>query len=77
VDIPDELITLERAAEQARQALAGLDGDEHDAQWQRWREAAERFQAAVTAHAMDSGESRYEVEQAVKRAVRHPEVAAA
>lgn len=33
-------------------------------------DAAERMQAAVTAHAEATGENRYEVEQAVKAAAR-------
>ncbi|MFF5538539.1 hypothetical protein ACFY71_39840 [Streptomyces cinerochromogenes] len=70
-EVPDELIKLERSAEEARAKLAGLAGDEYDAQWRRWREASEKVQAAVTSHADASGASRYELEQAVKRAVRH------
>ncbi|WP_030989961.1 hypothetical protein [Streptomyces sp. NRRL WC-3744] len=70
-EVPDELIKLERSAEQARAKLAGLAGDDYDAQWRRWREASEKVQAAVTAHAEASGASRYELEQAVKKAVRH------
>ncbi|MFI1293324.1 hypothetical protein ACH4VM_33600 [Streptomyces sp. NPDC020792] len=70
-EVPDELITLERSAEAARAKLAGLAGEEYDAQWARWREAAEAAQAAVTAHAEASGKNRYELEQAVKKAVRH------
>ncbi|MCM1972348.1 hypothetical protein [Streptomyces sp. G1] len=74
-DIPEELIKLERAAEAERAALSGLDGPEHAAQWRRWAEAAEAFQAAVTEHASrdDVSLSRHEVEQAVKKAVRHAE----
>ncbi|MGW0795155.1 hypothetical protein [Streptomyces sp. NPDC002692] len=72
-DIPDDLIALECAAETARAHLAGLEGDEYDAQWRAWRAAAEEFQAAVTAYANreDVSLSRYEVEQAAKAAVRH------
>lgn len=77
-DIPDELIKLERSAEDARTKLGGLDGEAYDAQWKAWRKAAEEFQAAVTEYARreDAGMSRYELEQAVKKAVRHavPEV---
>lgn len=73
MDIPDELIKLERSAEHERANLAGLAGDEYDAQWARWREASEAAQAAVTAQAEASGGNRYELEQAVKRAVRHAE----
>ncbi|MEU2730083.1 hypothetical protein ABZ650_20440 [Streptomyces griseoviridis] len=71
MDIPDNLIMLERSAEEARAKLAGLDGEERHAQWRTWRTAAEQIQAAITAHAAATGESRYEVEQAVKKAVRH------
>ncbi|MFI1795386.1 hypothetical protein ACH40D_44560 [Streptomyces olivaceoviridis] len=70
-EAPDELIKLERSAEEERAKLAGLAGDEYDAQWRRWREASKEVQAAVTAHAEASGASRYELEQAVKKAVRH------
>jgi hypothetical protein len=74
VEIPDDLITLEAAAEEARARLAGLTGDEYDAQWRAWREASAKVQAAVTAHAeATAGVSRYELEMAVKRAVRHRE----
>ncbi|MFE5031276.1 hypothetical protein [Streptomyces sp. NPDC056683] len=74
-DIPDELIKLERSAEVEREALAGLDGEAYDRQRVRWREASAAFQAAVTEYAGREGVtmSRYEVEQAVKRAVRYAE----
>ena len=76
-DIPDELIKLERSAEAERARLAGLDGEAYDAQWKAWREAAAVFQAAVTEYAArdDVTMARHEVEQAAKRAVRHPEPA--
>lgn len=72
-DLPDNLIELERAAEEERAQLAGLGGEEYDAQWRRWREAAEAFQEAVTEYGArdDVAISRYEVEQAVKKVVRH------
>ncbi|MER6738911.1 hypothetical protein [Streptomyces puniciscabiei] len=38
-----------------------------------WREASQAVQAAITAHAEATDTSRYEIEQAVKRAVRHTE----
>ncbi|MDT0476223.1 hypothetical protein RM863_29270 [Streptomyces sp. DSM 41014] len=74
MEIPDTLITLEHAAEEARAALAGLEGEVRQAQWLAWRAAAEQVQAAITAHAAAAAESRYEVERAVKLAVRHPAV---
>ncbi|MFI0813900.1 hypothetical protein [Streptomyces echinatus] len=65
------MIKLERSAEDERAKLADLAGDEYDAQWRRWRKASGAVQAAVTAHAKATETSRYEVEQAVKKAVRH------
>ncbi|MFD7884069.1 hypothetical protein ACFV3N_16720 [Streptomyces bauhiniae] len=74
-DLPDSLIALQRTAETARAQLAGVTGDEYDAQWREWRKAAGEFQAAVTEYAgrEDVTESRHEIEQAVKKAVRHAE----
>ncbi|MFF7758906.1 hypothetical protein [Streptomyces griseorubiginosus] len=73
--IPDELIHLQRSAVEERAQLADLDGEAYDAQWKAWRTAAEDFHAAVTDYAAqgDVSMSRYEVEQAVKNAVRHPD----
>ncbi|MGW5736987.1 MULTISPECIES: hypothetical protein [Streptomyces] len=73
VDITDELIKLERSAEEARAKLAGLEGEEYAAQWRAWADAAEAFQATVTAHAKETGQPRHEVETAAKKAVRHAE----
>ncbi|MEU5955524.1 hypothetical protein [Streptomyces sp. NPDC047525] len=70
-DISDELIKPERSAEDTRAGLAGLDAEEYAAQWRRWYDASVTFQAAVTAHAEATGQPRNEVEQAVKKAVRH------
>ena len=73
VDIPDDLINLERAAEEQRAQLAGLAGPEYDEQWRAWLTASEKVQAAIAAHAEASGENRFELEAAVKKAVRHAE----
>ncbi|WP_320784162.1 hypothetical protein [Streptomyces sp. CRN 30] len=73
MEIPDDLIALERAAEEARARLAGLDGDAFDQQRAVWREAAAKVQAAIVTHAGEKGVSRYELEMAVKRAVRSQE----
>jgi hypothetical protein len=70
-EVLDELTKSERSAEEERAKIAGLADDEYDAQWRRWREASDAVQATVTAHAQATGTSRYEVEQAVKKAVRH------
>ncbi|MFJ4467702.1 hypothetical protein ACIP2X_09550 [Streptomyces sp. NPDC089424] len=71
MDIPEDLIALERAAEEQRARLAGLHGAEYDAQRAVWREAAKAAQTAITDHAAATGESRYDLETALKRAVRH------
>ncbi|MFF5304885.1 hypothetical protein ACFY5F_36590 [Streptomyces sp. NPDC013161] len=78
-DIPDELIELERSAEDKRAKLVGLVDEAYDAQWKAWRTAAEVFQTAVTEYAAreEVTMSRHEVEQAVKKVVRHPEPQAA
>lgn len=68
---PDDLITLERAAETERARLAGLTGDAYEEQWRVWRTASQAVQAAITAHAEAAGVNRYEVEAAVKAAARH------
>ncbi|ADI10029.1 hypothetical protein SBI_06909 [Streptomyces bingchenggensis BCW-1] len=72
VDIPDRLITLQQNADAERAKLTGLDGDEREAQWKRWYEAAVEIQAAVTAHAQETGTPRGQIEAAVKQVVRHP-----
>ncbi|MBL1120717.1 hypothetical protein JK364_51935 [Streptomyces sp. 110] len=71
--VTDELIDLQKSADAEHRALAGLAEEEHRAQWERWRAAAERVQAAVTEHAAAGGLNRYEVERDVKRSSRHPE----
>ncbi|MBJ7004893.1 hypothetical protein JG491_33350 [Streptomyces sp. CRPSP2-6A1] len=63
------MIKLEQTAEDERAKLIGLDGEEYETQWRRWRDESEKVQAAITKHA--SGRNRYELEQTVKRAVRH------
>lgn len=61
IELTDELIALERKA------------------WAEQREnrltvnTAAAVQAAITAHAQATGQSRYDVEAALKRRVRHPD----
>ncbi|MFJ4837190.1 hypothetical protein [Streptomyces sp. NPDC088746] len=61
IELNDELIELERVAwaEQQEQRLTV--------------DTAAKLQAAITAHAAATGQSRYEVERELKRVVRHPE----
>lgn len=53
--------------------MAGLAGDEYEAQWQAWLAASVKVQAAITAYADAAPANRYDVEQAVKRAARGAE----
>lgn len=70
IELPDELIALRRRAVEARtEALAGPYSTER---WRPWVEAADAFQAAVTAHAAAAGLSRYDVEMAAKSRVPYP-----
>ncbi|MFJ8194149.1 hypothetical protein ACIQ8D_30985 [Streptomyces sp. NPDC096094] len=73
MDIPHDLILLDRAAEEQRARLAGLDGEEFDLQHRAWQEAAQAARAAIADHATVSGRSAEAVESAVKRAVRETE----
>jgi hypothetical protein len=65
IELPDDLLALERAAWHELQAGRLTPG------------TAAAVQAAVTAHAEQARVDRYEVEMAVKKAVRHPEQAEA
>ncbi|MEU2134719.1 hypothetical protein [Streptomyces sp. NPDC018352] len=60
IELNDELIELERTAWAEQQANALTVG------------TAAAAQAAITAHAEATGQSRYEVERELKRVVRHP-----
>ncbi|MFD8199952.1 hypothetical protein [Streptomyces sp. NPDC059701] len=67
-------MTLERQAVEAHARYTAPGVDDLDAARAAWLKAAEAVQAAITEHAAaDEGTSRYEVEMAVKKAVRHPE----
>ncbi|MHC0431780.1 hypothetical protein ACX6XY_16585 [Streptomyces sp. O3] len=71
IEIPDDLLQLERSAEQERAKLAGLAGAAYEAQRRRWRTAADAFRAAVSAYAARADVDPDELERAVQRAVRH------
>lgn len=62
IELPDDLIKLEEAAWAEIQAGALTV------------ETAAAVQAAVTAHAKATEQSRYDVEAALKRRVRHPDL---
>jgi hypothetical protein len=73
IELTDELIQLQRETVAAREA-ATAGGYDSEA-WRVWRGAAERLQAAVTAHAEATEQNRYEVERELKKRVLHPEPA--
>ncbi|MFJ7782160.1 hypothetical protein ACIQY8_05530 [Streptomyces albidoflavus] len=74
MDLPDDLIDLQRAADAEWARLAELtDNDEREQQRRAWYDAGARAQAAITEWAREHEKNRYEVEKAVREAARHPE----
>lgn len=72
--LPDGLVALQQAADDAHLQLLRLDDHaERDRQRRVWLEAAEAVQAAVTRYAMSHGLNRYEVEKQLRHVVRNPE----
>ncbi|AZM91450.1 hypothetical protein [Streptomyces sp. W1SF4] len=70
IELTDELIKLRRAANEARaRATAGPYSAEA---WRPWAEAAAAVHEAITKHAADTGQNRYEVEKAVVTAAKAP-----
>ncbi|MFE9844652.1 hypothetical protein [Streptomyces goshikiensis] len=69
IEPPDELIQLQHASDAAH---AAVRADPTPEAWAAWRDRAGEVQAAVTAHALEIGKPRNEVEAAVKKAARHP-----
>lgn len=78
---------MQKAADEAHARVLTLRGDfgrptvspwsseqneTYEKAWQSWRDQASAVQAAVTAHAKDSGEPRFNIEAAVRTAARHP-----
>ncbi len=71
----EDLVRLEQAAEEAHARYTAPSVDDVDAARRAWVDAAAAFQAAVTEHAQAEGKPRIDVEMAVKKTVRHPELA--
>ncbi|WP_329217196.1 hypothetical protein [Streptomyces microflavus] len=68
----ENLIMLCRAAVEAHHAATAVPYTQEG--WAPWLEASAVFQSAVTEEAgRDPKQSRYELEQAAKKAVLHPE----
>lgn len=70
IELTDELLELQRAADEAGRAATA--GPYSAGAWLPWRAAAETVQAAVTKHAATNGLNRFELEAALRRVVRHP-----
>ncbi|MFZ3473073.1 hypothetical protein ACODT3_10935 [Streptomyces sp. 4.24] len=93
IELNDDLVPLQQAADDAHAEVKRLQEeygrptqeggwtDEQHAAWNAamevWRDRGAEVQAAVTEHAKATGQDRMKVEAAVKKAVRHPEPAAA
>ncbi|MDX2550088.1 hypothetical protein [Streptomyces stelliscabiei] len=84
----EELVEMQRAADQARNRVIELrdtygppttapwtaqQTSTYETAWRAWRDLARDVQAAVTAYATDKGAARNEVEEQVKKTVRHPD----
>ncbi|MFJ4568984.1 hypothetical protein ACIP4U_36100 [Streptomyces caelestis] len=87
----EDLVLMQRAADEAHTAVGQLQDqygpptqtawtDEQQTSWatawRTWRDLADDLQAAVTDHAKEQGTPRHQVEADVKKAARHPELAA-
>lgn len=68
IELTDDLVALQRAANAAHgeATSAGYSAEA----WRPWRDAAEAVQTAITEHAKETGQNRYDVEMAVKAAAR-------
>ncbi|MFI6881125.1 hypothetical protein ACIBL6_47545 [Streptomyces sp. NPDC050400] len=72
IELPDDLIELQRAADEEGRKLEHLDNGEREKQRKVWFDAAAKAQAAVTAYAEEQGLNRYDVEKQLRQDVRHP-----
>lgn len=71
--LPEELVALQQAADEAHAQLQQLDDhEERSHQRDTWREASAAVQAAVTQYARAKRLNRYEVEKLLRQTVRHP-----
>ncbi|MEU9051288.1 hypothetical protein AB0D37_12865 [Streptomyces sp. NPDC048384] len=83
----DELVAIQRAADQAHSRVEDLRDeygppahtpwtelrtDTYATAWRTWRDLARTVQTAVTEHAREQGIARSEVEADVKTTARHP-----
>jgi len=59
IELPDDLIALQQAADDEGRKIEHLDDDERDKQRRVWFEAAAKAQAAVTAFAQLRQDTRH------------------
>ncbi|MBP5922197.1 hypothetical protein F3K32_18255 [Streptomyces sp. LBUM 1483] len=84
----EELVEMQRAADQAHARVENLRDDygpptttqwtqqqtsTYETAWRAWRDLARDVQAAVTDYAKTEGRPRNEVEAEVRKTVRHPD----
>ncbi|MET9494426.1 hypothetical protein [Streptomyces sp. NPDC006552] len=72
MDLPEDLIELQRAADHEGRKVGRLDDDERTKQRDVWFEAAARTEAAVTAYAQDAGLNRFDVQKQLRQCTRRP-----
>ncbi|MFZ3573274.1 hypothetical protein ACOKM5_40730 [Streptomyces sp. BH097] len=73
MELPDDLIELQRAADDEGRKLEHLDNDEREKQREVWFEAVAMAQAAVVKFAQDNDLNRYDVEKQLRQVTRHPQ----
>lgn len=72
IELTPELIALQEAADAAGRRVSATPNDGEARQ--AWFTASAEVQAAVTEHAATVGLNRFELEKALRRHVRHPEL---
>ncbi|MFF4576894.1 hypothetical protein ACFY15_00555 [Streptomyces sp. NPDC001373] len=70
IELPSELINLQREANLARQVATSSEYS--PAGWKPWLDAVDAVHAAVTKYAKEKDLSRHEVEKALKTAAKAP-----
>ncbi|MFZ3555076.1 MULTISPECIES: hypothetical protein [unclassified Streptomyces] len=73
IELPDDLIRLQRAADDEGKKLEHLDADEREKQREVWFEAAATAQAAATEFAQENDLNRHDVEKQLRQVTRQPQ----
>ncbi|WP_327675248.1 MULTISPECIES: hypothetical protein [unclassified Streptomyces] len=71
MELPDDLIKLQRAADDEGKKLEHLDGDVVTAQRELWFDKVAEAQAAVAAYAKDNGLKGFDAEKRLRQVTRH------